>query len=360
VTPRERILAVIHHERPDRIPCDFWGTPEVVKGLKKYLGVEEDVELWRVLGIDKIINLTPSVIWVPVSRFYVGPPLPEDQDIWGVRYQCRTYLNGKAAYWEVKEHPLAHLNTVEEVQAFYTFPKVDWFDFSTLVEECKRYQGYAIQCGYMSPFYTYTTIRGLEQAYIDLVENPEYVHFVLGKIVDFLYALHEKLFEAGRGYIDIAEVTEDLGTQRGLVMSLKMIEEFLVPHYRRLIGLTKSFGIKVFHHDDGAIRDVIPLLIDLGIEILNPIQWRLPGMDPRALKEDFGTSLCFHGGVDNQETLPFGSPEEVEKEACFLLETLASDGTGFIVAPCHNIQPLTPVENIVALYQAVNFWGWLR
>lgn len=80
---RERILAVIHHERPDRIPCDFWGTPEVVEGLKRHLGTEEDVELWKSLGIDKILNLTPSVIWVPVSRFYVGPPLPEGQDIWG-------------------------------------------------------------------------------------------------------------------------------------------------------------------------------------------------------------------------------------------------------------------------------------
>jgi uroporphyrinogen decarboxylase len=356
---RERILQVIAREKPDRIPCDFWGTPEVIEGLKKYLGVTEDIELWKTLGIDKIVNLTPSVLWVPVSRFYVGPPLPEDRDIWGVTYQRKTYLQGKATYWEVKEPPLAHLDTVEAVKTRYTFPQVDWFDFSTLPQECRRYRDYAIECGYMSPFYTYTTIRGLERAYIDLVENPEYVHFVLGKIVDFLYALHEKLFEAGRGCIDIAQVTEDLGTQRGLVMSLQMIEEFLVPHYRRLITLTKSFGIKVFHHDDGAIREVIPLLVDLGIEVLNPIQWRLPGMDPRKLKEDFGRVLCFHGGVDNQETLPFASPEEVEKEVCFLLESLASDGTGYIVAPCHNVQPLTPVENIVALYRAVHHYGCL-
>lgn len=357
--PREKILRVIARERVECIPCDFWGTQEVIEMLKEHLGVESDIELWKSLGIDKIVNLTPSVLWVPVSHHYVGPPLPPDRDIWGVRYGRKTYLEGKASYWEIVESPLASLNTVEEIKASYVFPKVEWFDFSSIPRECETYRGYAIECGYMSPLYVYTTIRGLERAYIDFVENPEYTHFVLGRIVDFLYAFHERLFEAGKGCIDIAEVTDDLGTQRGLVMSIKMIEEFLVPHYRRLIGLTKSFGIRVFHHDDGAIREVIPLLVDLGIEILNPIQWRLPGMDPRKLKEDFGKVLCFHGGVDNQETLPFGSPQDVEKEVCFLLSTLASDGTGFIVAPCHNIQPVTPVENIVALYRAVHHYGRL-
>ena len=156
--------------------------------------------------------------------------------------------------------------------------------------------------------------------------------------------------------MDIAEVTDDFGTQSGPMISTEMFDEFFKTHFQRLIRLVKDFGIKVFHHDDGAIRLLIPRMIELGIDVLNPIQWRLPGMAPEGLKKDFGKVLCFHGGVDNQKTLPFGNPKEVEKEVIYLLDTLASNGTGYILAPCHNIQPITPVENIITMYETVHHY----
>jgi len=107
------------------------------------------------------------------------------------------------------------------------------------------------------------------------------------------------------------------------------------------------------------MRLLIPRMIELGIDVLNPIQWRLPGMAPEGLKKDFGKVLCFHGGVDNQKTLPFGNPKEVEKEVIYLLDTLASNGTGYVLAPCHNIQPITPVENIITMYETVHHYGIL-
>ena len=121
--------------------------------------------------------------------------------------------------------------------------------------------------------------------------------------------------------------------------------------------LVKSHDILVFHHDDGAIRPLIPDFIDMGIDVLNPVQWRCDGMEQAGLARDFGERVCFHGGVDNQQTLPHGTVADVRAEAKWLVETLASDETGFILAPCHNVQPNTPPENVVAMYEAARAYG---
>jgi uroporphyrinogen decarboxylase len=113
----------------------------------------------------------------------------------------------------------------------------------------------------------------------------------------------------------------------------------------------------VFHHDDGAIRPFLPELVDMGIDILNPVQHTCPGMEMKGLKRDFGARLCFHGGIDNQKVLPFGTPEEVRQEVRRAIDALASDGTGYILAPCHNLQAVSPVENIVAMYDEAFRYG---
>lgn len=359
MNPRERVLSAINRKRLDRIPCDYWGTQEVTDMLKKYFGVEEDLGLWKKLGIDKIIHLTPPPLWVPVSRCYIGPSLSDNEDVWGVKFKPRSYADGAGIYQEICYNPLADRETIEEIETNYAFPKVDWFDFSPIEEECRKYPDYAIECGYAAPFFIYNNIRGLEKSLMDLANNQEYAHYVIDKICKFLYSFHQRLFEAGSGLIDIAEVTDDFGTQSGLMISTEMFDEFFKTHYQRLIKLAKDFGIKVFHHDDGAIRPLISKLVKLGIEVLNPIQWRLPGMSPNELKKNFGEVLCFHGGVDNQKTLPFGDRKDVEREVIRLLDTLASDGTGYVLAPCHNIQPITPVGNIITMYETVHHYGVL-
>ena len=356
---KERVLSAINRKSLERVPCDYWATQEVTDRLKKYFGVEEDLDLWKKLRIDKIVNLTPPPLGVPVSHHYIGPSLSDNQDVWGVKYEPKSYADGRGVYQEICYNPLANMETIEEVEANYTFPQADWFDFSIIEGECCKYPEYAIECGYAAPFFIYNNIRGLEKSLMDLANNQEYAHYVIERICDFLYSFHERLFEAGNGLIDIAEVTDDFGTQSGLMISIEMFDEFFKSHYQRLIKLAQNFGIKVFHHDDGAMRPLIPKLVNLGIEVLNPIQWRLPGMDPQELKKSFGEALCFHGGVDNQKTLPFGDRKDVEKEVIHLLDTLASNGTGYILAPCHNIQPVTPMENIISMYEAVHHYGIL-
>jgi len=156
----------------------------------------------------------------------------------------------------------------------------------------------------------------------------------------------------------ITYVAEDLGTQEDLMYSPDQIREFFIPRMKRMIDLAHQAGAFVFFHSDGAIRKIIPDMIEAGIDVLNPIQWRCKGMAREALKRDFGDKLIFHGGVDNQYTLAFGSVEEVRQEALDNLRILG-EGGGYILAPCHNIQLVSPPENIIAMYGTGYQNGWV-
>lgn len=352
VTPRERILAAVRHEELDRIPTDYWGTPEMTDRLCQHLGCTTQVEMYNRLGIDGIISLAPP---------YIGPPVPKLHDVfrdglqsWGIRFKPQPYPGG--IYWEQSVYPLAQAETIEDLDA-YPWPKPEWFDYDALRQQCAQYPDRVIEVGYWAIFYYHNMLRGLEQSLMDPLLRPEFTHHLLQKISDTFYEYHARCFEATRGLVQITQVTDDFGSQEGLLISPKVFREFYKPHLQRGIELAKSFDLIVFHHDDGSCRALIPELVEMGIDILNPIQWRCAGMDPAELKRNFGERLCFHGGVDNQHTLPFGTPEEVRAEVRWLIETLAADGTGYILAPCHAIQPNTSVENVLAMYEAAREYG---
>ena len=154
--------------------------------------------------------------------------------------------------------------------------------------------------------------------------------------------------------IDQTQVTDDFGSQNSLLISPRSFDKFFREPMQRSIDLAKSYDIIVFHHDDGDLRKLLPRFIEMGMQVLNPIQWRCGDWDLDELKRDYGEDLCFHGGVDNQYTLPFGTPEEVAAEVRRLKKTLGADGTGLIIAPCHNIQANTSVENIITMYETAN------
>lgn len=156
--------------------------------------------------------------------------------------------------------------------------------------------------------------------------------------------------EAGDGKIDICQVTDDFGTQSSLSMSQELIEDYLGDYYTKNIALVKSYGAHLFHHDDGAMMSLIPWPDQKGIQLLNPIQWHLPGWDLRELKEKYGQSICFHGGIDNQHVLPFGTTDDVRREVRDCMDSLYSDRTEYILAPFHNVPSNTTVENVLAMY----------
>jgi uroporphyrinogen decarboxylase len=192
---------------------------------------------------------------------------------------------------------------------------------------------------------------------IDLVENPEIVHYCLDKLFDLAYINTQRIYEMIPGKVMLSYVAEDMGGQDNLMFSKKHIRTFLLPRMKRIIDLAHQAGVFVFHHNDGNCRAIIPDMVEAGIDALNPIQWRSRGMAREELKAQYGNQLIFHGAVDNQYTLPFGSVAEVCQEVVDNYRILGAGG-GYILAPCHNIQPVTPPENVVAMYETGYAEGW--
>jgi uroporphyrinogen decarboxylase len=303
-------------------------------------------EVFRRLHID-----TPFT----VGGRYIGPPPKNGEDIFGLRSKVIDY--GTGAYCEVINAPLAKYNSVEEIEQNYNWPKPDHWDYSHLPEAIKGQEHRPIRGGGSEPMLKYKQLRGEEQAFIDMVENPDILHYCLDKLFELAYQETLRIFETIPGSVIITYVAEDLGGQSALMYSPKHIREFLLPRMKRMMQLTKQHGSYVFHHTDGAAREILPDLIETGIEVLNPVQWRCPGMEREGLKKDFGDKLIFHGAVDNQKTIPFGTVEDVKQEVQDNIRILG-EGGGYIIAPCHNIQAVGPAENVVALYEAGYEYGW--
>jgi len=152
------------------------------------------------------------------------------------------------------------------------------------------------------------------------------------------------------GEIDAIQMVSDFGSQRSLLIQPATWRAFVRPPFERLFRCARAYGVHVMLHSDGAIRAVIPDLVDMGLEILNPIQVEAVGMEPRGLKRDFGDSLIFHGAIDIQQTLPFGSPEDVRNEVRERFHDLGAGG-GYILSCSHSLLPDVPIENILAMYE---------
>jgi uroporphyrinogen decarboxylase len=346
MTPRERWLALLSGKRPDRIPADYQATPEVTARLLQDCGCPDEESLYRRLHIDA------RRFFEPARR---PPPASELQaDIWGIRYRAVSYASG--AYLEPVFSPLASAESVEQIHA-HPWPACDEFDYEAVTRALAQDDGYRPRhAGCYEPFLLYGYLRGLQKALEDLILRPEIADAVLGHLFDFHYEHLQHTFEAGRGCLDTTWVAEDLGSQTGPLISLALYRRFLLPNQIKMADLARSYGVHVMYHTDGAARIFIPDLLDrVGIEILDPVQWRCPGMEREKLVEDFGPRIVFHGSIDNQQTLAFGTPDDVVREVRESVKIYAS--ARWICGPCHNLQPVTSTRNIEALYETIYDWG---
>lgn len=347
MTPRQRWLALLEGRAADRVPTDYQATPEVTARLLDELGCADEMALWRKLRVDRRLEVEPR--WK-----LSGHPLDPQADMWGIRYRSANY--GSGAYDEPSFHPLAQAETAADVHS-HGWPTCDDFDYSAVARAVQRDDGvYPLHAGCYEPFLLYGYMRGLQRAFEDLALRPQMVDAALGHIVDFHYEHHRRIFQAGAGRIDTTWVAEDLGSQTGPLMSLAMYRRFLLPNQIKMAELARQFGVHVMYHTDGAARVFLPDLIDkVGIEILNPIQWRCAGMEREKLVADFGSKVIFHGSIDNQRTLAFGTVDDVRHE---VRDSVRIYGDArWICAPCHNLQPVSPTANIVAMYETIHQLG---
>jgi len=342
MTSRERVLAAIHRRTADRTPADYKAEPAVNAYMMEHLHAADYDALLRRLEID-VRRLEPR---------YVGPPVrPIDaevfEDYWGIR--SKRLAAGRGEYDMHVHTPVWDALTVEDL-ARHAWPTPDIFDYSVMRGQCAAYRDYAVMYEGADLFTRPGILRNMENLLVDMVERPEMAHFIFGKFTDFYVADITRALEATRGGFDIYCEWSDYGTQRALLMSVPMFRTFVAPYLKRLIDVCHAGGVAFMAHSCGAIRPIIPELIALGVDILDPIQVAAEGMEPAGLKRDFGGRLAFHGGICTQRTLPFGTPKDVRDAVRDRVATLGAGG-GYIIASSHDISADTPPENIAAMYE---------
>jgi uroporphyrinogen decarboxylase len=340
MTSRERVLTALAHQPPDRTPCDFWAEPPTWNRLFSHVSHRDKDRLLDDLGVDVRHLETTS----PPER-EVTPGV--FQNFWGERFIQRPTPWGPMR--EDVKGALAEARNLSELEAF-AWPRPDCLDRSGLAEQCRRHPEHALLYGFADVWQRPALVRGWEEFFIDLVERPEWVHFLCRMFTDFYLEDYTRAAEVTDGRIDLYLVISDLGSQRGPLISKPMFREFVAPYLKEMVERIHALGARVLFHSCGAIRPLIPELIGLGIDVLDPIQPVGPTMQPESLKTAFGDRLCFHGGIDTQQLLPHGTPDQIAAEARRYCEVLGNGG-GYILGPAHLFQPDVPPENILALYE---------
>ena len=335
---RDRVRTALNHQTPDRIPRNFWAEPPTWSRLFQYVGHSDKERFLTDLQID-IRSLEVS-----------GPPeMPLEnglfQNFWGERFVYQP------TPWGLMREDVA--GALSEAKTFDDLVNFSWaspddFDYSTLPEQCKRWNEYALLYGFADIWERPALVRGLENMFIDMVDRPDWVHFLGRKFTDFYKEDYTRAAEATKGRIDLFLLISDLGSQQGPLISKRMFREFIAPYIKEMCDLIHGLGAKVLYHSCGNIYPLIADLIELGVDVLDPIQ-PVGGMIPEVLKSEFGDRLCFHGGIDMQHLLPQGTPEEVQAGAGRYEDILGKEG-GYILAPAHLFQPDVPPENVLAVY----------
>ena len=355
--PKQRVLTALAHREPDRVPVDWWAVPETVTGAMKTLGTNSQEELLQRLGIDlryvKPRYAGDNYIEQPDGSFHKHHPDGTFVDIWGV--QRKEIAWGKGSYLEVVRSPLVQAETPSDIEQ-HPWPDAEKFDYQSVVEQCEEYRDFGIVCTgdrlvtRASVFKLAMYLRGMDSLLMDLALSPKLVDALVHKLLEFHLEHNRRIFECSAEGIDIFMLGDDFGSENGPLISPEMFRRFFKPALKELIALGKRYGLKVMLHSCGSVRELIPDFIDIGLDVLNPIQTHARDMVPEELKREFGKDLCFHGSIDVQHTLPFGTPEEVKSEVKARIQTLGKEG-GFILAPAHNLQPDVPTENILAMYR---------
>jgi uroporphyrinogen decarboxylase len=351
VKPRERVAAALDHVEPDRCPFQSTFTPEFAARLRADLGLVEDAhnphgggntyELETALGEDMLLT---SVGWA--NCYY--QQADDYVDEWGVGWRVVPYATpyGVGRYTEPRGHPLSD----EAALSGYRPPDPDRDELYLESERAIRDFGgdYCIVGVVVTTIFEAAwALRGLERLLMDFVEAPDLADEILEIPYRYHLAAAERLTRMG---VDMIWLGDDVGQQTGMLMSPTHWRRFLKPRMAELIAALKAINprLKVAYHSDGCVYAIIPELIEIGVDVLNPVQ--PAAMDPARLKREYGDMLSFWGSMDEQQTLPFGTAAEVRREVRERLRTLGAGG-GLILGPTHHVQLDTPLENFWAMVE---------
>jgi uroporphyrinogen decarboxylase len=343
MTSRERVQRALDKQAVDRVPIFMWFHPDTARKLADMLEIPAAF-VSEAMGND--IQQT----WVNNNYAMEGIIHEADReghiDWWGIEWTRQHGFN------QIVRFPFAGARP--ETVLEYAFPRERKEDLLALMEPVVKNRGSLyIGCD-VSPcvFEMYWRLRGMEDAMIDLASEPELAGEMFSRCADFSIELGAEACE--RFSLDWFWTGDDVAAQTAMMMSPRSWRALIKPHLARVFQVGKSRGLPVAYHCCGALRSIIPDLIGIGMDVLNPVQSTCPGMDPLDLKREFGACIAFMGGVDTQQLLPNGSAADVRRETERLLAGMTSDGGGYILAASHTISPDTPSENIFAMYDVAS------
>jgi uroporphyrinogen decarboxylase len=368
---RDRVMTALSHQEPDRIPIDLGGTYassisiKAYENLKQYLGVKHPMVIMRkwagIVKPDESIltyfDIDTRVImpragdgWVEGWREEILPD-GASKDEWGL-----VRVKPPDGYYFIKNFPLAGEKTLDDIKKYPWLNPNDTERFQGLKEQAaflRKSTDYVLVTMFPRPFVSLSQfLRGYQDWFTDLIINREFIETLMEKILEICLAIGKRLLEEVGEYVDLVFVHDDLATQESLMMSPQIYREIIKPRHKKIFDLIKNMTrAKIIYHCDGAIYPLIQDFIEIGVDVLNPVQVSAKGVDTDALKREFGDQLCFWGGIDTSYVLPKGSVEDVREEVRKRIDHLKKGG-GYVVAPVHNILDEVPPENIVAMYQS--------
>jgi len=341
---RERVLSAFAHEEPDRVPAWCGASVEFWAKAKRELGLDDE-GLRQRFGDD----------FRRVFARHAGPEIPLSPGA-----TSRTPFGVERigmGYGQPTMHPLADAD-LRGVHDF-AWPDPAWMDVSHIRGEAAAYEReYAILGGDWSPYWhDLIDLLGMENVYLKMYDEPELIDAVLQHVVDYYAAVSQRIFDAAAEAIDIFFIGNDFGSQRGPLLSEPMFRRFLLPHLARLVDLGHACGLKVMLHCCGGYAELIPAMIEIGLDGLHAVQPCCAGMDLRRLKKDFGGKILFNGAIDSHHVLIEGTPELVREKTRETLDIMMRGG-GYVAGASHDsILEETPLENVLAMFDTVREYG---
>jgi uroporphyrinogen decarboxylase len=386
-TSYERVKAVLEHKEPDRLPFDLGGSvltgmnKHCYTNLRKYLGLPnketEIVDVMQQLARideDMIERLKIDVMCAdpdaPSVKGLAKDVEPDGEyykmtDEWGIGWKMPVH---GGHYYDMLQRPLENAETMEDIQNYPWPDPTDPLRFATLKQRADKYvfhdkKAYILGRQYAGIWETALWMSGFEKFFCDMMLNEEFAHGLMDKITDLKMQYWEKALETvGENVLVISEA-DDLATQNSLLCSEDLYKKIVHPYHKKLFQFIKKKAknkVYIFYHTCGAVKPLIPYLIDEGVDILNPVQVNASDMDTKVLKKEFGKDITFWGGgVDTQHVLPFGKPNEVREEVKRRIADLAPGG-GFVFSAVHNIQSDVPPENFMAMWDTLQEYGWYK
>jgi len=348
LSPYERVERSISRKKPDRTPFDYWAVEEMTTELLRVFSLQDEEQLLRLLGVDcRIVN--PD---------YIGPAREILSD--GTYFDAfgthrKKVTNEFSTYDEYASFPLAEMDTTSQIESYSRWPDQSYWDWSTLpgiINEINQDVRYHIRYDIGGIFETAWGLYGMDKFLIDMIQKPEIPLAIMDCVTNILIGNFRQVMKHAEGLIDMVYTYDDVAIQNGLLMSEKMWRKNILPFHQKLNREIKQYDVKILYHSCGAVYDLIdPIIDEMQIDMLNPLQPRAAKMNMQNIKDHFGKKIAFHGAIDIQHTMPFGTPAEVEnevKERCQIL----GKGGGYVCTTAHYIQADTPIENILAMYSA--------